>query len=77
MFVKGEFVIPSGVELILGVLAMHRSKDNYPLSPTTFDPDNFLAEHVAERHAFSYIPFSGGPRSCIGAYAMKDPYHQA
>lgn len=47
------------------MLAMHRSKDNYPHADT-FDPDNFLAEHVAVRHAFSYIPFSGGARSCIG-----------
>lgn len=73
---SGEYQIPTDVELILGVMTMHRSKDNYP-HPDTFDPDNFLAEHVAVRHPFSYIPFSGGPRSCLGMCTrqIEDGHH--
>ena len=34
--------------------------------PNEFWRDRFLPEHAKERYPFSYLPFSAGPRSCIG-----------
>jgi cytochrome P450 len=34
--------------------------------PDRFDPDHFAPDAVRERPRFAYLPFSGGPRLCIG-----------
>ncbi|KAG5682570.1 hypothetical protein PVAND_011915 [Polypedilum vanderplanki] len=65
-----DYVIPSGTTIIIGTYKIHRRPDIYN-NPEKFDPDNFLPERTANRHYYSYIPFSAGPRSCVGRkYAM-------
>lgn len=63
-------VAPAGCTVVVATLKLHRREDIYK-NPNVFDPDNFLPEKAANRHYYSYIPFSAGPRSCVGRkYAM-------
>ncbi|KAJ8727072.1 hypothetical protein PYW08_015469 [Mythimna loreyi] len=62
--------VPAGTTVVVATYKLHRRPDVYP-NPTTFDPDNFLPERSANRHYYAFVPFSAGPRSCVGRkYAM-------
>lgn len=65
-----KYVLPAGCTVVIGTIKIHRRADIYP-NPDVFDPDNFLPERTQDRHFYSFIPFSAGPRSCVGRkYAM-------
>ena len=67
---SGEYTLPAGCTVVIGTLKLHRNNEIYP-NADVFDPDNFLPEKMADRHHYSYIPFSLGPRSCVGRkYAL-------
>lgn len=49
---------------------LHRNSEVWGPKADGFDPDNFLPEKIAARHPYSYLPFSAGPRNCIGLLAI-------
>ncbi|KAK3920089.1 Cytochrome P450 4C1 [Frankliniella fusca] len=57
--------IPAGTILMLNIMGVHRS-DRYHKDPLHFDPDRFLPERAGDIHPYSFLPFSSGPRNCIG-----------
>jgi len=57
--------IPKGLQLTISVIALHRQAALWE-RPNDFWPERFLPEHAKERYPFSYLPFSAGPRACIG-----------
>ncbi|PNF41397.1 Cytochrome P450 4C1 [Cryptotermes secundus] len=61
----GGHTLPAGTVLHVHMYVLHRNPHQFP-NPEKFDPDNFLPERVAKRHPYAYIPFSAGPRNCIG-----------
>uniref|UniRef100_A0A182Q9E0 Cytochrome P450 n=1 Tax=Anopheles farauti TaxID=69004 RepID=A0A182Q9E0_9DIPT len=61
-----KHTIPAGCSVALGIYQIHRDPSIWGPEAAKFNPDNFLPEKVAERHPYAYLPFSGGPRNCIG-----------
>ncbi|XP_045459539.1 cytochrome P450 4g15-like [Melitaea cinxia] len=60
-----DYVLPAGATVVIGTFQIHRNPKYYK-NPNVFNPDNFLPENTQNRHYYSYIPFSAGPRSCVG-----------
>lgn len=58
------FRIPAGAHMMLSVYHIHRHPDFWE-APTEFRPERFAGD-AGERHKYAYMPFSLGPRTCIG-----------
>ncbi|XP_011315413.1 cytochrome P450 4C1 isoform X2 [Fopius arisanus] len=57
--------IPENCSVVIAAFRTHRNEEYWD-HPEEFNPDRFLPENCNKRHPFSYIPFSGGLRGCVG-----------
>jgi len=71
----GAYKIPAGTNVTLQLVAHHRNPEFFP-DPLTFDPDRFHADQSAGRHPYAFIPFSAGPRNCVGQYSSTSVHPQ-
>ena len=66
----GDIAIPRGSTVIVFVYGAHHQPRSWQ-SPESFDPKRFAKANEKQQTPFTYLPFGGGPRVCIGnQYAM-------
>jgi len=59
------YKIPAGASYSIHIYSLHRNEEIFP-DPLSFKPERFYSDQCSERHPFAFVPFSAGPRNCIG-----------
>eukprot|EP01132_Coremiostelium_polycephalum_P004205 gene4205-5266_t len=68
----GEFYLPKGTQVVQNTYALCRSQDFW-IEPEAFRPERFLNDN----HTDHFLPFSVGPRHCIGLNLAKEEIFSA
>ena len=63
----GGYALPKHTVCLISPWALHRRADLWP-EPERFDPGRFTEQAEAARPDGAWIPFSDGPRVCIGLH---------
>jgi cytochrome P450 len=68
----GGYRIPANATIFWSTYVLHRHPDFWE-HPEEFYPEHFLPEQVAKRPRNAYVPFSNGPRICVGqSFALTE-----
>jgi cytochrome P450 len=61
----GEYTIPAGSSILMSQYVMHHDPRYYE-EPEHFNPDRWTTKFKTDLPRFSYFPFGGGIRGCVG-----------
>jgi cytochrome P450 len=68
----GDYAVPAGTDVFICSWLLHRHPA-YWEQPDEFRPERFSPENAVQHHRYVYLPFSAGPRHCIGeSFAMAE-----
>lgn len=65
---QSPLFVPKGQIVVWDLYSMHRRKDIYGVDADVFKPERWLdsGDETALRPGWAYLPFNGGPRTCVG-----------
>ncbi len=63
----GGYEVAPGTLIMLLPFLTHRHPEFWN-EPDVFNPDHFTPERVKDRPRYAYVPFSAGPRTCLGIH---------
>jgi len=66
MILSGGYNIPRGTNILIFIWNIHRNKETWGSDAEEFKPERFLPEDFENIPTYAFIPFSRGPRVCIG-----------
>lgn len=66
----GDYFVPAGTEIYIATYLIQRHPALWE-DPDRFDPDRFGHEQSQNRHPLAMLPFSAGPRNCIGEFFAR------
>ncbi|XP_049516237.1 cytochrome P450 4V2 isoform X15 [Dermacentor silvarum] len=58
-------ILPKGLSCFINLFSLHRNPNEFD-RPEEYVPERFLSDENTHRHPFSYVPFSAGPKNCLG-----------
>jgi cytochrome P450 len=61
----GDYFVPAGTEIYIFPYFIQRHPNLWD-EPDRFNPDRFLPNCSRDRHPLAMLPFSAGPRNCVG-----------
>lgn len=62
----GNCVIPGDLNVYVPIIHIHRNKLYWGEDADEFRPERFAPENFSKIHPYAYLPFSKGPRNCVG-----------
>lgn len=68
----GDYFIPKDTMILINIWGLHRDPSIWE-NPTKFDPDRWNDENLKkiENLRYKFLPFSVGPRDCVGKIFAK------